>query len=367
MYASKASPLLALPNEILLIILDNFSDPPRICRRELINTSLTCRQLRALCAEQLLLAPIAYPWNMQLLVKAYLQNPRIARKVRTVEFIGFESRTLQSWARLDTCFKIPEAKLYNCATIVKGSTMLPSMAMNDWLEDAKKGLWHAHFTTLLAMLPSLENLLLGLNTHSSVPWLFDDAKPHYLQLALRHIAAKARTVELPLIGSTWGTGVDFSSFPNIRKLSVSLPKILTFVFPRLYSAGSTWPRFPGTLHSLVLTVRGDYDFFGLLPHLEHILEFMPGLRTLNVYVTGCSPGCTPVREYATGCFEGLRRKGVQARLSYLQGTNAYEPEVFRDGMEGWWLSHRKEEGLDLAPCGLFDWLLEEESLRKSEK
>jgi hypothetical protein len=78
--------LLSLPNELILAIFDQLPPIPRPRQKTLVALTATCKHIRPLAREQLLVQPVIDVHRVHLLVRIYLRYPELVNRATSLEF-----------------------------------------------------------------------------------------------------------------------------------------------------------------------------------------------------------------------------------------------------------------------------------------
>lgn len=266
---SSNAPILNLPDELLLKIVDYFPGALRSRKLQLLSLSLTCNRLRIIALEALLTNPVCHLFKAADLVRMYHRYPTIAQKVRKLEItilgIPFGIQPDLSWDPREAPVALQDALMLGtdfkdfCINIIR-SVDISAAGRSRWILDLHLDYRHAFLGILLAMLPSLQELYLGSNS----PEGYVDVHMRYENPFYRSLEQKSRL---------------HSSLPYLDAVIPSLvPKLTTLELPANWSC--QWftlliPHIPSRVNSVLS------NFMSLrvlaVPHYP-LAEILLGIR-----------------------------------------------------------------------------------------
>ncbi|KAF2245761.1 hypothetical protein BU26DRAFT_607943 [Trematosphaeria pertusa] len=316
-------PLLSLPIELLLRILDHYlSDLPRHRLQDLVRLSAACKRLRPIALELLLTQPVVHIYNVHGLVRMYFEYPVLATKARTVEVsTRFREgcRPAQPGSRGLYGVEAPVAFAPELDKPFKQKCIEVITAFNTaeankerWTRDLDEDHQHAFLGILFAILPNLRGLfagsaqlayfpvfgkLFGPNYDlKEDPYVRANRVPYrhtdYLDDVFAELAPRLRYLELPFDrdNDDYGYAPPVSSFAACKALSnLSLSKEALVYMYETYDGSRTNASqpsnfFPASLETLAITIWANAGFLTrFLDLLANSKASFPKLRKINFY------------------------------------------------------------------------------------
>jgi hypothetical protein len=155
--------LLSLPNELILAIFDQLPPLPRPRQKTLLALTATCKHIRPLAREQLLVQPVSDVHHVHLLVQNYLRYPELVNRAISLEFSVDQQKNvaLGEPNYFVTLKLVPDNACVEACHHFINTTSISERGKLEWIRDITRRYQRAYVCILLVMLPKLKALLLG--------------------------------------------------------------------------------------------------------------------------------------------------------------------------------------------------------------
>jgi hypothetical protein len=313
-----AARLLSLPNEVILAILNQLPPLPRPRQKTLLALTATCKRIRPLARDQLLVQPVIDVHHVHLLVQNYLRYPELVNRANSLEFSVDQQQVVPLGEPnfYLTLKLVPDkACVEACYHFIK-TTAISQKGKSDWIRDISRRYQRAYVGILLVMLPNLKELLLGtaLVSHFgilvSLFHMNDKHDNEYVREVFEAMTSQLQCLETPLIW--YKEPRRFScSLQNLRKCTslkhLTLPDtaLMASVWQEMREAmhksahlGQAYPanlnpeareRLPKSLETLTLSISHNNStstFAGAVGYLLDMIQIFrtnPNMRVLTFY------------------------------------------------------------------------------------
>ena len=244
--------LIDLPDELLLQVMHGLPTIPHSRRGDLSSLSLTCKRIRPVTLEPLLISPIVHLYKIPSLLKLYFARPDLAAKVSTLELTTQcmcedpgEVGTQSCVEDLKCNRPIVEGEfLKDCTNAIEGFATTPERKQECLIDLQGDDYPHAALAILLATLPRLEELLLGTSSLKHMLFLRSTLHPDrnkcsqgeiactqpswmrgYIDDIMAQVAPRLQSLELPFTWSACGLHDAFgvrslTAFTSLKHLTL---------------------------------------------------------------------------------------------------------------------------------------------------
>jgi hypothetical protein len=365
------SPILHLPDELLLSILSHISSTyprkTRIHQRDLSNLSIPCKPLRPKVLEHMLHHPMLHPSSIYSLLHLLFHHPALASQCTILE--------------LSSSLPTPPPARTNLLAIqphclqTASSSLLPPRSKSSWLAAlrSRRLIPAAYLSVLLSVLPNLTDLRVAATTVQDVGFSANLPRGYHNDTCIRAVyahwnritdwigepyladisalvAARLERLELPLVtphdlqicyGSTWYAALNLDCFANPKpELAIGVEG-LTFlavgarhigeIRPKHYDM-PTWNstcRLPSSVQTLVVTQVTTPDCEGLLELLVAERSRYARLTCVELYFVELEPSSQG--SGVSDALESARKVGITIHYHYLKRHPTYLNPLLFDG------------------------------------
>jgi hypothetical protein len=310
--------LLSLPNELILAIFDQLPPIPRPRQKTLVALTATCKHIRPLAREQLLVQPVIDVHRVHLLVRIYLRYPELVNRATSLEFSVDQQK--------DVPFGEPNffhtLKLVRDNACVEAchhfinTTSISERGKAEWKRNITQRYERVYVCILVVMLPKLKALLLGtaLVSHFGIPasifYMDEKRDDEYVCMAFAAMSSRLQCLETPLVWYKWPHRFP-CSLQNLRRCTslkhLTLPDtaLMASVWQEMGEAihnsvqlSHTHPanlnlksreRLPKGLETLTLSIRDKYSTsnlagaVGYLLDMTRIFKANPNMKMITFY------------------------------------------------------------------------------------